>query len=221
MKTIGAIFDWDGVVVHSARPHIASWQQLAAEEGRVLPPVPGLGSLGLKNEKVIAELFGWTQDGAEIRRLMNRKEAIFRERIARDGIEAIPGVIAFLRQLQAAGLPAAIGSSAPRANVEACIAALGLQGLFVGAITAEDVTHGKPDPEVFLKCAALLGRAPAECVVFEDAPAGIAAALAGGMRAIGVLTMRTREELAGAERYIRSFGELTPADLSPASATLG
>jgi HAD superfamily hydrolase (TIGR01509 family) len=214
MKNIGAIFDWDGVVVDSARPHVASWTQLATEEGFPPPNVPGLGGLGLKNEKVIAELLRWTQDPAEIRRLMHRKETIFRERIAHGSIEAIPGVVDFLHQLKAAGIPAVIGSSAPRANVDACIAALKLQGLFIGAITAEDVTHGKPDPEVFLKGAALLGRTPAKCVVFEDAPAGVAAALAGGMRVMGVLTMRTREELAGAERYIRSFAELTPADLS-------
>ncbi|TAN38401.1 MAG: HAD family phosphatase [Verrucomicrobia bacterium] len=214
MKNIGAIFDWDGVVVNSGRLHVASWTQLATEENFPPPNVPGLGGLGLKNEKVITELLRWTQDAGEIRRLMHRKETIFRERVASGGIEAIPGVIDFLRQLQAAGIPAAIGSSAPRANVKACIAALKLHGLFAGAITAEDVSHGKPDPEVFLKCAALLGRAPAECVVFEDAPAGVAAALAGGIRVIGVLTMRTREDLAGAERYIRSFAELTPADLS-------
>ena len=214
MKNIGAIFDWDGVVVNSARLHVASWTQLAAEESFPPPNVSGLGGLGLKNEKVIAELLRWTQDSGEIQRLMHRKEMIFRERITHGGIEAIPGVVDFLRQLQAAGVPTAIGSSAPRANVEACIAVLGLQGLFVGAVTAEDVTHGKPDPEVFLKCAALLGRAPAECVVFEDAPAGVAAARAGGMRVIGVLSMRTREELAGAERYIRSFAELAPSDLS-------
>lgn len=213
MKNIGAIFDWDGVVVDSAQLHVASWTQLATEEGLPPPDVPGLGGLGLKNEKVIGELLRWTHDPAEIKRLMHRKETIFRERIVPGSIEAIPGVIDFLHQLQTAGIPAVIGSSAPRANVEACTAALKLDGLFSGAVTAEDVSHGKPDPEVFLKGAALLGRAPAECIVFEDAPAGVAAAVAGGMRVIGVLTMRTREELAGAERYIRSFTELTPTDL--------
>ena len=213
MKNIGVIFDWDGVVVDSARLHVESWQQLAGEEGYPSPDVPGLGGLGLKNEIVIGKLLGWTQDPEEIKRLMRRKEILFRERLARGGIEAIPGVVDFLQQLKATGIPAVIGSSAPRANVEACIAALQLDGLFIGAITAEDVTHGKPDPEVFLKCAALLGRAPKECAVFEDAPAGVAAARAAGMAVMGVLSTRPREQLAGAQRYIRSFAELTPADL--------
>ena len=62
MKKIGAIFDWDGVVVDSTRLHVESWQQLAGEEGYPAPNVPGLGGLGMKNEKVIAELLQWTQD---------------------------------------------------------------------------------------------------------------------------------------------------------------
>jgi HAD superfamily hydrolase (TIGR01509 family) len=213
MKNIGAIFDWDGVVVDSARLHVESWQQLASEEHYPAPDVPGLGGLGMKNEKVIAELLQWTQDAGEIKRLMRRKEILFRERIASGGIDAIPGVINYLHQLKDAGIPAAVGSSAPRANVEACIAKLGLLGLFAASITAEDVAHGKPDPEVFLKCAAGLGRAPADCVVFEDAPAGVEAALAGGIRVIGVLSNRTLEQLPGAARYIHSFAEISPATL--------
>ncbi len=213
MKHIGAIFDWDGVVVDSARLHVESWRQLADEEGHPPPAVPGLGGLGLKNEIVIGKLLGWTQDPAEMRRLMHRKEILFRERLARGGIEAIPGVVAFLRQLKAAGIPAAIGSSAPRANVVACIESLGLHGLFAASVTAEDVAHGKPDPEVFLKCAAALGLPPGDCVVFEDAPAGVEAARAGGIKVIGVLSTRTLEQLPGAVRYIHSFAEISPATL--------
>jgi HAD superfamily hydrolase (TIGR01509 family) len=213
MKNIGAIFDWDGVVVDSAKLHVESWQQLATEERYPAPNVPGLGGLGMKNEKVIGELLRWTQDPGEIQRLMARKEIIFRDRIGSGGIATIDGVVDYLRQLQAAGIPAAVGSSAPRANVETCIETLGLHGLFAASVTAEDVSHGKPDPEVFLKCAAGLGCAPADCVVFEDAPAGVAAARAGGIRVIGVLSNRTLEQLPGAVRYIHSFAEITPATL--------
>ncbi len=213
MKTIGAIFDWDGVVVDSGRLHVDSWAQLAKEEGHPVPNVPGLGGLGMKNEKVIAELLQWTQDAGEIQRLMRRKELLFRERISSGGIDAIPGVVPYLHQLKAAGIPAAVGSSAPRANVVACIEKLGLHDLFAASVTAEDVSHGKPDPEVFLKCAAALGLPPGDCVVFEDAPAGVEAARAGGIRVIGVLSNRTLEQLPGAVRYIHSFAEISPATL--------
>lgn len=214
MKNIGAIFDWDGVVVDSTRLHVDSWKQLAGEEGYPAPNVPGLGGLGMKNEKVIADLLQWTQDPVQIKRLMVRKEILFRERIARGGIEAIDGVVNYLHQLKAAGIPAAVGSSAPRANVVACIEKLHLHGLFAASVTAEDVSHGKPDPEVFLKCAAALGLPPGDCVVFEDAPAGVAAARAGGIRVIGVLSTRTQEQLPGAVRYISSFAEIAPTTLA-------
>jgi len=211
MKKIGAIFDWDGVVVDSGRLHVASWSALAAAEGLPLPHVPGLGGLGLKGEKVIADLLRWTQDPTEIRRLLSRKEKLFQDTILRESINAIPGVIAFLQALKKNGIPAAVGSSAPRKNVEVCVAALGLEGLFAAVVAAEDVQHGKPAPDVFLKAAAQLGCTPTTSAVFEDAPAGIAAARAAGIKCIGVLSTRTREELAGADHYIHSFAELSIA----------
>ena len=213
MKKIGAIFDWDGVVVDSGQLHVTSWSLLATAEGLPMPHVPGLGGLGLKGEKVIAELLHWTQEPGEIQRLLNRKEKLFQGAIRRDGIAAIPGVIAFLRALTKAGIPVAVGSSAPRENVAVCIAALGLDGIFSAIVAAEDVQQGKPAPEVFLKAAAALGCAPADSVVFEDAPAGIAAARAAGIKCIGVLTTRTREQLPGAVHYIQAFDEISVAHL--------
>ncbi|MCX6998279.1 MAG: HAD-IA family hydrolase [Kiritimatiellaeota bacterium] len=218
MKTPGAIFDWDGVVVQSGAWHVASWAQLAAEEHRPAPDVPGLGGLGLKGEHVITELLRWTREPAEIQRLLLRKEDLFRDRIARGGLAAVPGVIAFLRALQTAGIPAAVGSSAPRRNIDVCAAALGLAGYFAAIVAAEDVRRGKPDPEVFLQAAARLGCAPRQCVVFEDAPAGVAAARAAGMICVGVLTTRSRAELPGVDRYIRSFDELTAAEVAALAA---
>jgi len=214
MHCAGAIFDWDGVVVLSAALHVASWAQLAAEEGRPPPDVPGLGGLGLKGELVLSELLGWTREPADIQRLLQRKEELFRARVARGELAAVPGVEEFLRALQAAGLPAAVGSSAPRANIAACMAALGLAGAFAAVVAAEDVGRGKPDPEVFLQAAARLGCPPRQCVVFEDARAGLAAARAAGMPCVALLTTRPRAELAGADRYLHSFRELTVADLA-------
>jgi len=214
MKIDGAIFDWDGVVVASAALHIASWTQLAAAEGHPPPRVPGLGGLGLKGELVVAELLRWTQEPTEIQRLLRRKEELFRERVLRGELAAVPGVKAFLDALRTAGIPAAVGSSAPRQNITACAAALGLTGCFAAVVAAEDVGRGKPDPEVFLKAAERLGCPARHCVVFEDAPAGLAAACAAGMACVGVLTTRPREELPGADRYIHSFHDIGVADLA-------
>ena len=94
------------------------------------------------------------------------------------------------------GIPCAIGTSTPRANVECVLEITGLGGFFQDIAASEDVTRGKPDPEVFLKAAAKLGAEPAGCVVIEDAHVGIRAAKAAGMKALAVTTTHPAESLA-------------------------
>ena len=130
MSKLGAIFDWDGVVVDSSRLHVLSWQDLAQEVGCSIPPEISIGALGLKTEAVITELLKWTQDPAEVTRLTFRKEALFRERAKRDGIDSQPGVLDFLRGLKKRFIPCVVGSSAPRLNVEVGMEALKTDGVF-------------------------------------------------------------------------------------------
>ena len=84
---LGAVFDWDGVVIDSSRHHEESWNRLAAEAGRVLPEGHFLKGFGMKNEAIIPGILGWTRDEAEIRRLSLRKEVLYREVIRERGIE--------------------------------------------------------------------------------------------------------------------------------------
>ncbi len=209
MKQPAAIFDWDGVVVDSSRLHVLSWVRLAELEGKHLPETERLGSLGLKSQAVVSDLFGWTQDPCEVERITLRKEQIFREMTREHGIDSQPGVLDFLKGLQKLRVPAAVGSSAPRLNVDACMEALGANGLFAAVVSGDDVVHGKPAPDIFLKAAGHLGRGPAECVVFEDATAGVKAAKNAGMRVVGVLTTHERNDLPDADYYIRDFSEFT------------
>ena len=102
------------------------------------------------------------------------------------GITLLPGVERWLKQLKADGWRQAIASAAPRLNVEAIVAALQIEAYFDAISSAEDVQRGKPDPQVFLVAAERVGATPDRCIVVEDAPAGIAGAHRGGMRAIGV-----------------------------------
>lgn len=217
---LGAIFDWDGVVIDSSRHHEESWNRLAREEGRILPSGHFLKGFGMKNEAIIPAILGWTQDESEITRLSLRKEVLYREIIREWGIEPLPGVRPFLEALAAAGIPRVIGSSTHRLNIVTSLELLGLSGYFTRAtpsdliVSAEDVKRGKPDPEVFLLAAARIGAEPARCVVFEDAPMGIEAALAGGMRAVGVASTHGAQVLSKAHRVVRRLDELSPADLS-------
>lgn len=210
----GVLFDWDGVIIDSSRQHEESWERLAQEEARTLPPDHFTVGFGRKNEWIIPELLKWTDDRQEIRRLSLRKEALYREIVVEKGISPLPGVHVFLERLKAAGVPTCIGSSTHRANIDTILDVMGFTGFFGGIVTAEDVDQGKPHPEVFLKAAAKTGRSPERCIVFEDALAGIQAARAGGMKVVGVATTHPAGDLHMTDRVVHRLDELTVADLS-------
>jgi beta-phosphoglucomutase family hydrolase len=209
-----AIFDWDGVIIDSSRQHEESWEMLATEEKRALPLNHFKRSFGMKNEKIIPELLQWTNDPLEIRRLSLRKEALYREIVRAGGIAPLPGVVNWLDSLRAASVPCAIASSTHRENITCTLGVLGLEKFFTAIVSAEDVTHGKPDPEVFLLAARKIGMPPGRCVVFEDAHVGIEAARAARMRVVGVATTHPAEDLRDADRVVRQIDELTVAELS-------
>lgn len=214
MENIGILFDWDGVIIDSSRQHEASWERLAREEGRVLPEGHFKTGFGKKNEWIIPQLLNWASEPAEVRRLSLRKEAAYREIVVESGLNALPGVRVFLERLRDAGVPTCIGSSTHRENITTLLGVLGFEGLFGGMVTSEDVAHGKPHPDVFLKAAAKTGVAPEWCVVFEDAFAGIEAGHAGGMKVVGVATTHPETELSGkVHRVVHRLDELTVADL--------
>jgi HAD superfamily hydrolase (TIGR01509 family) len=211
---LGVIFDWDGVIIDSSRQHEESWERLAAEEGRPLPANHFKLGFGRKNEWILPELLRWTDDLHEIRRLSLRKEALYRAIVVERGLSALPGVPEFIARLKEAGVPYGVGSSTHRENIVTILEVTRLTGLFPDLVTAEDVTHGKPHPEVFLKAAEKIRRSPARCIVFEDALAGIEAARAGGMKVVGVATTHPAEKLGMADRVVRRLDELAVADLA-------
>ncbi len=212
--SLGVIFDWDGVIIDSSQQHEMSWERLAASERRTLPAGHFKAGFGKKNEWIIPELLGWSRSPAEIHRLSLRKEELYREIIVERGLEALPGTHEFLMRLYDAQVPCCICSSTHRENILTILDVLGFAGLFGGMVTAEDVTLGKPHPDVFLRAAATIGRAPAHCVVFEDALAGIEAARAGGMKVVGVATTHGPEMLAGkVDRVVHRLDELSIKDL--------
>ncbi len=209
----GAIFDWDGVIIDSSAQHERSWELLADEIGKALPEGHFKRGFGKKNERIIPEL-GWATEAAEIHRLGLRKEELYRELVRRDGVSPLRGARELLMMLREAGIPCAVGSSTHRENIETICEITGLRSFFAVMVTAEDVSHGKPDPEVFLKGAEKLGVAPGRCIVFEDALVGLEAARAGGMKSVGVATTEGIEVLEGrADLAVESLAFLTMADL--------
>jgi HAD superfamily hydrolase (TIGR01509 family) len=208
----GALFDWDGVLVDSSRFHELSWEALARESGLPLPEGHFRRGYGMKNEQIIPDLLRWTQEPAEVERLSRRKEVHFRELVRRHGIGPLPGVREWLARLDAAGIPRVIASSTHRENITTILALIGLGG-FADVVAAEDVTLGKPDPQVFLVAARRVGVPPERAVVFEDTHAGIAAARAGGMRVVAVAGTHPAERLGEADLVVERMDELSVEQL--------
>jgi len=204
----GALFDWDGVVIDSSRQHEESWEMLAAEIGKPLPPDHFVRGFGMKNQVIIPQILKWTNDPGEIDRYSLRKEFLYRQIIREHGIQPLPGVVELLELLGRHGVPCSVASSTHRENIETIFDAMGLRGYFRAVVTSEDVSHGKPDPEVFLKSAAKIGRDARNCVVFEDAHVGIAAGRDAGAKVIAVATTHSVEELGMADAAVHSLLEV-------------
>jgi len=204
----GALFDWDGVVIDSSRQHEESWEMLAAELGKPVPADHFLRGFGMKNQVIIPNILGWTHDPGEIHRYSLRKEYLYREIVRERGIEPLPGVVEVLRMLKDNGVPCSVASSTHRENIEAIFDVIGLRDYFQAMVTSEDVSHGKPDPEVFLKAAEKLNRDPRCCVVFEDAHVGIEAGLAAGSKVVAVATTNPLDSLGRADLAVNSLAEV-------------
>jgi len=192
---IGFIFDWDGVVVDSSKQHEESWDRLAAAENLVLPEGHFRKGFGKRNELIIPTILNWTEEPEEIRRLSEEKEKHYRAILSETGLRPLPAVREFVRNLSSQGLSFAVGSSTPRENIEAVMAAIDMVGVFEKIVASADVSHGKPHPEVFLKAADLIGIPPERCVVFEDSFGGIEAGLAAGMKVVALATTNNRIDL--------------------------
>jgi len=207
-ESCGVIFDMDGVLVDSSEAHYIAWSRLGEELG-----VPHSRSLfestfGMHNRQILPLWLGESLPPDEVERLSERKEAMYRE-VAALSVEPVDGVVELIRDLSRAGFRLAVGSSGPRPNVLLVLGILQAAELFHGLSTGDEVLHGKPHPEVFLKAAAKLGLEPERCVVVEDAPQGIEAGLAAGSRVIAVATTRPENELTRAHRVVRSLREVT------------
>ncbi|RMF99969.1 MAG: HAD family phosphatase [Planctomycetota bacterium] len=205
------IFDMDGVLIDSYRPHYQSWRITAAEHGRDVTEAEFAATFGKTSREVIAAWWPHQPKTEEqIRAIDERKEQIFRD-LLREHFPLMPGVEKLVRDLHRNGIKLAIGSSGPPENVQFVVERLPFRDLFEAIVHGRDVERGKPDPGIFLLAAQRLGVDPANCAVVEDSPVGIEAAHRAGMIAIGLAsTGRQRRELAAAELVVDSHDELSP-----------
>jgi beta-phosphoglucomutase len=215
IEPCAVIWDVDGTLVDTAELHFDAWQVLCTELGRPFTRADFAATFGRRNPEIMGHLFGARFNSAEIDLHSAHKEDLYRAAARKLGVALLPGVQRLLEQLQQAGFRQAIGSSAPRANVDLILDLTGTRAFF-GAVSAmEDTERGKPDPQVFLIAAERLQVRAERCVVFEDAVAGIEAARAGGMRAIAVTFVGHHPEAklraAGADLVVKTLADIDAA----------
>jgi len=212
MNDKAVIFDMDGVLADTGPWHRRAWEELAAQHGVSTDESFFRTHFGKVNRVILPLLFGQDLAEEELEQLGRRKEEIFR-RLYRRRIEAFPGVIRFADALGQAGYQLAVGSSGPRDNVQMVLEGIGLAPALSAVVTGEDVSRGKPDPEVFLLAAAALDLAPGRCVVVEDAVVGVEAARAAGMVCVAVTNTHPAEAFHAAQLVVDSLEPLSPGDI--------
>lgn len=211
------IFDFDGVIIDSEPLILELTRMMAAREGWALTKDEYYRDyLALDDRGIVDHLFrshGREAETSHREELLQWKSAAYREAI-RDGLPAMPGAAEFVQRCWSAGYPLAIASGSLREEVEYLLEKLGLRDHFSVLATAEDAERSKPDPEVYLEALARLRQLgvfreyelkPAECLAIEDAPAGVYAAHAAGMKCLALTHSQPLEELSHADWIFQNF----------------
>lgn len=183
---LGLIFDLDGVIVDSMPFHQRAWQRYLE--------VTGIGAgdsldfmHGQRNEEIVRGLLGPEADLQTVIAHGAAKEQMYRDMLLeRLGEQLVPGIAEWLQHVSP--VPIALATNAERANVDFILDGAGLRTYFQAIVDGSQVERPKPAPDVYLRAAELLQIPPRNCIVFEDSPVGVGAAVAAGMRVVGVLT---------------------------------
>ena len=194
----GVIWDMDGVLVDTGEFHFQAWSQALSGHGIPFTRESLRATFGMNNAGILMALLGQAPPPELLAEISDRKERLFRQAV-RGRAQLLPGVLAWLERLKAAGMRQAIASSAPPANIDALVDELGLRTYFDAIVSGSDLP-GKPDPAVFLEAARLIGVPPERCVVVEDAVAGVVGARRAGMKCIAVTTTNPAQALKEANR---------------------
>jgi HAD superfamily hydrolase (TIGR01509 family) len=198
----------DGVIINSFHYHLESIKIFAAKHGFQLDENEIMFKyFGRQNRVWMPALFDKKMEEVEIEALAHEKESIYRE-IYAPHIQPVTGLLDFLQDLHLHQVPMAIGTSAPKENVAFVLENTRSQSYFKGVIDDSMVKVGKPDPDVFLQAARLIGLPARQCVVIEDSQAGIEAGKRSGAKVIGMATTHRREELPDTDLTVDDFREL-------------
>ena len=204
----GVNFDMDGVLIDSYDAHLKAWHQVLPKHGLQMTMELFVTTFGQRSIEVLPRLYP-SLTTQEISLISEEKAIVLREIIETDFPEK-EGASELITALHRAGAIIAIGSSAPRENVEVLLDKLPASKYVTASTSGSELKYGKPDPEVFVKTINKIGLPPEKCIVIEDAPAGVTAAKAAGCGVIAVTGTLSREQLGEADLIVDSLRELTP-----------
>lgn len=209
------IFDMDGTLVDNMRFHGQAWQQMLLENGVVEDAHEFLVKTAGKTNREIIPAFFPEADEEKLLALVLRKETLYRE-LFLPHRKVVAGAVEFLNAAKDLGIRMAVATAAPVENMKFILDGLDLRKFFDAVTTAEDVSHGKPHPEVFLKSAKKLGVDPKNSIVFEDALNGFDAASRAGAKSVAVTTVHKKDalkDIAGLVEIIDDFESISPEAL--------
>jgi beta-phosphoglucomutase family hydrolase len=204
------LWDMDGVLVDTGEFHYLTWKEMLELNGISFTRQDFQHTFGMNNGQVVTYVLGQSPDPELLKRMSDRKEENFREMV-REQAQINTGVRRLLEQLQAAGVKQAIASSAPQENIDVVVDKFGIREFF-GAMVSGDRLPSKPDPTVFRLAAQALGVSPGNCIVVEDAKAGVAAARWAGMKCIAVAATHPVDELDQADLVVQDLEDVSIDD---------
>jgi beta-phosphoglucomutase family hydrolase len=206
------IWDMDGVIADTALPHYKSWKFAFKKQGIKFTDDEFHDVFGQRNDLIVRKKMGQDFSQELIDEISQDKEVYFREEIVNE-LRLFPGVLQLLTLLKEQAVACAVGSSAPLENVAIILKGLQIDHYFQAIVYGQEVKEGKPNPEVFLTAAQKVGVDPRNCIVIEDAVAGVIAAKRAGMVCIAVTNTHSLEALKEADWVVDSLERIDWQDL--------
>ena len=206
-KLQAVLWDLDGVIADTGNYHCRAWQEIFTPMGIEFTEEHFIKHFGQRNDTIIRDTVSPSISQEELDNIADRKEETYRRLVA-DNIRALPGAVELLKALDEDMIPSALASSAPPENVNIIVRGLEIESLFKAVACGREVTEGKPSPQVFLLAAEKLKINPANCVVIEDAVAGVRGAKRAGMKCVAVTNSHSGDSLKEADLVVKTLEDV-------------
>jgi beta-phosphoglucomutase family hydrolase len=207
VPTAGVIFDMDGVVIDSEGIHLRAFQEVLAPQGVMYTEEEDTRYLGMTDRNAYEAVKGERGLALSTEEFLEAKAKAFTRFLGKE-TKPLPGVLGLVFSLWIRRIPMALATSAGHPTAEVVLRGTGLDLFFDVVVTGDQVTRGKPAPDIFLEAARRLGVQPADCIVIEDSQHGVMAAKAAGMRCVAVHSPNRPQEYTGADMVMSSLTEL-------------